>query len=55
MKLKFFPDVEFFDPQKAKFDDLAGDVGKELKNLSKRRPDLFLRVNKELVKQGVML
>lgn len=55
MKLKFFPDVEFFDPQKAKFDDLAGDVGKELKNLSKRRPDLFLRVDKELVKQGVML
>lgn len=44
MKFKFFPDAAFFDPQKARFEDLAGDVGKELKILSKRRPDLFLRV-----------
>ena len=49
MKLKFFPDTEFFDPQKAKFEDLAGDVGKELKGLSKRRPDLYLRVKSFLM------
>ncbi|SMP57642.1 hypothetical protein [Fibrobacter sp. UWB10] len=49
MKLKFFPDTEFFDPQKAKFEDLAGDVGKEQKGLSKRRPDLYLRVKSFLM------
>lgn len=35
--------------KKAKFEDLAGDVGKELKGLSKRRPDLYLRVKSFLM------
>ena len=44
MEFIFFPDPQSFDPQKEEFTDEAGDVGKELEDLSKRRPDLYLRV-----------
>ena len=44
MKLKFFPSTQFFDPDKSEPKDEIGDVGKEVKNLSKHRPDLYLRV-----------
>lgn len=49
MKLIFFPDPSTFDPQKAEFKDAAGDVGKEIEDLSKRRPDLYLRVRSFLL------
>jgi hypothetical protein len=44
MRFKFFPNVQFFDPGKSSPKDEMGDVGKEIKELSKHRPDLFLRV-----------
>ncbi len=44
MKFKFFPNVQPFDPSKSNPKDEVGDVGKEIKELSKHRPDLFLRV-----------
>ena len=44
MKLKFFPNTQFFDPDKSEPKDEIGDVGKEIRILSKRRPDLYLRV-----------
>ena len=44
MEFKFFPNVQFFDPDKTKPEDEVGDVGKEIKDLSKHRPDLYLRV-----------
>lgn len=49
MKLIFFPDPSTFDPQKMEFKDAAGDVGKEIETLSKRRPDLYLRVKSFLL------
>ena len=49
MNYKFFPDATTFDPQNAEFKDAAGDVGKEIEDLSKRRPDLYLRVKSFLL------
>ena len=44
MKFKFFPNVHFFEAEKAEPKDEIGDVGKEIKDLSRHRPDLYLRV-----------
>ena len=44
MRFKFFPNVQPFDPSKSNPKDEVGDVGKEIKELSKHRSDLFLRV-----------
>lgn len=44
MKFIFFPDTQPFDPDKSEAKDEVGDVGKEIKDLSKYRPDLYLRV-----------
>lgn len=44
MKFKFFPNVQFFKADKSEPKDEVGDVGKEIKNLSRHRPDLYLRV-----------
>ena len=44
MRFKFFPNVQFFDFDHSKPEDEVGDVGKEIKDLSKHRPDLYLRV-----------
>ena len=44
MSFKFFPNVQFFDFDHSKPEDEVGDVGKEIKDLSKHRPDLYLRV-----------
>ena len=45
MEYRFFPDSQPCDPQKGDFSDESGDVGKEIKNLSKHNQALFLRVN----------
>ena len=44
MKFKFFPNVQFCEAEKAEPKDEIGDVGKEIKDLSRHRPDLYLRV-----------
>lgn len=44
MKLNFFPNVQFFEADKSEPKDEVGDVGKEIKDLSRHRPDLYLRV-----------
>jgi|SRR5690554_643596 len=44
MDLIFFPDTHPFDPDKSEAKDEGGDVGKEIKGLSKYRQDLYLRV-----------
>ena len=44
MEFKFFPNIRTYDPENTEPKDEAGDVGKELEDLSKRRPDLYLRV-----------
>ena len=44
MKFKFFPNVQFFEADKSEPKDEVGDVGKEIKDLSRHRPDLYLRV-----------
>lgn len=44
MKFKFFPNVQFFETEKAEPKDEVGYVGKEIKDLSRHRPDLYLRV-----------
>lgn len=44
MDLIFFPDTHPFDPDKSEAKDEDGDVGKEIKGLSKYRQDLYLLV-----------
>src|SRR5574344_2441 len=44
MDLIFFPDTHPFDPDKSEAKDEGGDVGKEIKGLSKYRQDLYLLV-----------
>lgn len=44
MKFKFFPNMQFFEAGKSEPKDEVGDVGKEIKDLSRHRPDLYLRV-----------
>ncbi len=44
MEFIFFPDPQSYDPQRGEFKDQTGDVGKEIKDLSKRHRDLYLRV-----------
>lgn len=43
MNFKFFPDNEPHSADKD-YKDGAGDVGKEIKDLSRHRPDLYLKV-----------
>lgn len=43
MNFKFFPDNELHSPDKD-YKDEVGDVGREIKDLSRYRPDLYLRV-----------
>ena len=49
MEFKFFPNIRNYDPENTEPKDEIGDVGKELEDLSKRRPDLYLRVKSFLL------
>lgn len=44
MEFVFFPDPQSYNPQRGEFKDQAGDVGKDIKDLSKHHRDLYLRV-----------
>ena len=44
MEFIFFPDPQSYDSQRGEFKDQIGDVGKEIKDLSKHHRDLYLRV-----------
>jgi hypothetical protein len=44
MEFIFFPDPQIYNPQRGEFKDQVGDVGKEIKDLSKHHRDLYLRV-----------
>lgn len=48
MDLIFFPDTHPFDPDKSEAKDEDGDVGKEIKKLSKHTRDLYSRVRRFL-------
>ena len=50
MEFVFFPDPQSYDPQRGEFKDQAGDVGKEIKDLSKYHRDLYLHVKTFLKK-----
>ena len=44
MEFIFFLEPQSFDPRKGEFIDEAGDVGKEIKDLSRHHCELYLRV-----------